>query len=392
MEVSCNGISGGDRQSSQYQSAVPASATAHLGPPCPGNRASRRRCPRDCVRCVGATVRRGWNHPHRGAPCQPSPTRPSTPAPSIRDALRHPRLRRLLAALAVSQAGDWLYNLALVVLVLDRTHSSVWVAVTTAARVTPMIVGGPFGGVIADRFDRRLLMVVSDGVRAGCMLGLAAVATLHLPSCWRRCWRRWPRLPPRRTRPASPPPHPDWSRPRRCPRPTLRGPRSGRCASSPVLPSERSCSCWDQLAQPSSSTLPRSSSRPCSCSRSRPASCSPWGATGRKQQVCARSWPRPCVRFVSSPSRCGSSAPTSCAAWCTARRRCCSCCSSTRRASATRRTAGCWRPSASAVSLGTALAGPAARTPLAAGATAGGGAVSGPAGDAAGRARPTSSC
>jgi MFS family permease len=105
----------------------------------------------------------------------------TTPAPSIRDALRHPRLRRLLTALAVSQAGDWLYNLALVVLVLERTHSSVWVAVTTAARVTPMIVGGPFGGVIADRFDRRLLMVVSDGVRAGCMLGLAAVATLHLP-------------------------------------------------------------------------------------------------------------------------------------------------------------------------------------------------------------------
>jgi predicted MFS family arabinose efflux permease len=105
----------------------------------------------------------------------------TTPAPSIRDAFRHRRLRRLLAALAVSQAGDWLYNLALVALVLDRTHSSAWVAVTTAARVAPMIVGGPFGGVLADRFDRRLLMVASDVVRAGCMLGLAAVATLQLP-------------------------------------------------------------------------------------------------------------------------------------------------------------------------------------------------------------------
>jgi predicted MFS family arabinose efflux permease len=109
-------------------------------------------------------------------------TAPTTaPAPSIRDAFRHPRLRRLLSALAVSQAGDWLYNLALVVLVLDRTHSSAWVAITTAARVAPMIIGGPFGGVLADRFDRRMLMVASDVVRAGCMLGLAAVATLHLP-------------------------------------------------------------------------------------------------------------------------------------------------------------------------------------------------------------------
>jgi MFS family permease len=102
------------------------------------------------------------------------------PAPSIRDAFRHPRLRRLLAALAVSQAGDWLYNLALVALVLDRTHSTAWVAVTTAARVAPMIIGGPFGGVVADRFDRRTVMVASDVVRAGCMLGLAAVATLHM--------------------------------------------------------------------------------------------------------------------------------------------------------------------------------------------------------------------
>jgi MFS family permease len=106
-------------------------------------------------------------------------TTPTTP--SIRDAFRQPLMRRLLTALAVSQAGDWLYNLALVVLVLDRTHSSAWVAVTTAARVAPMIVGGPFGGVVADRFDRRMLMVVSDLVRAACMLGLAAVAVLHLP-------------------------------------------------------------------------------------------------------------------------------------------------------------------------------------------------------------------
>jgi MFS family permease len=105
----------------------------------------------------------------------------TTPQPTIRTALGYTRLRRLLTALAVSQAGDWLYNLALVGLVLDRTHSSAWVAVTTAARVAPMIVGGPFGGVVADRFDRRLLMVVSDAVRGVCMLGLAAVATFGLP-------------------------------------------------------------------------------------------------------------------------------------------------------------------------------------------------------------------
>jgi MFS family permease len=96
-------------------------------------------------------------------------------------ALRQPRFRRLLIALAVSQAGDWLYNLALLALVFERTHSSTWVALTTASRVAPIVVGGPLGGVLADRFDRRRLMVLCDVARAACMLALAAVAAFDLP-------------------------------------------------------------------------------------------------------------------------------------------------------------------------------------------------------------------
>jgi MFS family permease len=100
---------------------------------------------------------------------------------SLTAALRNPRFRRLLAALAVSQAGDWLYNLALLAVVFERTHSATWVALTTAARVAPILVGAPLGGVLADRFDRRRLMVASDVARAVCMVALAAVAALHLP-------------------------------------------------------------------------------------------------------------------------------------------------------------------------------------------------------------------
>jgi MFS family permease len=90
-------------------------------------------------------------------------------------------LRRLLAALAVSQVGDWLYNLALLALVYDRTHSVTWTAVTTAARVLPIVLLSPFGGVLADRRDRRRLMIVSDMVRIGCMVLLAVVAGVGLP-------------------------------------------------------------------------------------------------------------------------------------------------------------------------------------------------------------------
>ena len=70
-------------------------------------------------------------------------------------ARRYPRFRRLLASLAVSLAGDWLYNLALLAFVYERTHSSAWLGITTAARVLPIVVCGPLGGVVADRYDRR---------------------------------------------------------------------------------------------------------------------------------------------------------------------------------------------------------------------------------------------
>ena len=100
---------------------------------------------------------------------------------TMRSALRHVGFRRLLVGLAVSQAGDWLYNVALLAFVYDRTHSVGWLAATTAARIVPIVVLGPLGGVIADRFDRRRVMVVSDVVRAALMLGLALVALAGLP-------------------------------------------------------------------------------------------------------------------------------------------------------------------------------------------------------------------
>jgi MFS family permease len=99
----------------------------------------------------------------------------------MRSALRSRSFRRLLVGLAVSQAGDWLYNVALLAFVYERTHSAGWLAATTAARVLPIVVLGPLGGVLADRFDRRRVMVTSDVLRAVLMLALAGVALAGLP-------------------------------------------------------------------------------------------------------------------------------------------------------------------------------------------------------------------
>jgi MFS family permease len=105
----------------------------------------------------------------------------NAPSGTIRAALHHRGFRWLLAGMAVSQLGDWLYNLALVVLVYERTHSPMWAGITTAARIVPFVVVGPLGGVIADRFDRRRVMIACDLARMGLMLLLAVVAAARLP-------------------------------------------------------------------------------------------------------------------------------------------------------------------------------------------------------------------
>jgi MFS family permease len=91
------------------------------------------------------------------------------------------RFHALLLALAASSCGDWLYNVALLVFVYARTGSATWVAVTTAARVAPVVVLGPLGGVLAERCNRRRLLIVSAALRAALMLALAAVLATGLP-------------------------------------------------------------------------------------------------------------------------------------------------------------------------------------------------------------------
>jgi MFS family permease len=105
----------------------------------------------------------------------------NSPAGTIRASLRHSAFRLLIGGLAVSQIGDWLYNLALITMVYQGTHSAEWAGITTAARVVPMVVLGPLGGVVADRYDRRRLMMTCDLIRLALMLVLALFAAAHLP-------------------------------------------------------------------------------------------------------------------------------------------------------------------------------------------------------------------
>src|SRR3954464_12868118 len=92
-----------------------------------------------------------------------------------------PAFCRLLTGLAVSSIGDWLYNVALLAFVFERTGSPTWLAVTTAVRVLPIVLLGPIGGVLARRHDRRHLIIASDLLRAALMVALAGVVAFGLP-------------------------------------------------------------------------------------------------------------------------------------------------------------------------------------------------------------------
>ncbi len=94
---------------------------------------------------------------------------------AIRDA------RALIGASAASQIGDWLYNAALLGYVYAATGSATWVGAATICRLLPYVLLGPVGGAVADRFPRRRVLIVGDGLRLGLMLGLAAVVASDGP-------------------------------------------------------------------------------------------------------------------------------------------------------------------------------------------------------------------
>jgi MFS family permease len=89
--------------------------------------------------------------------------------------------RVLIGASAASQVGDWLYNAALLAYVFHATNSAVWVGAATLCRLLPYVLLGPLGGVIADRYPRRIVLLVGSLLRLGLMLVLAAVVAARGP-------------------------------------------------------------------------------------------------------------------------------------------------------------------------------------------------------------------
>ena len=100
---------------------------------------------------------------------------------TYRDLLTNRNLTRLLGGEFVSAIGDWLYIVALLVVIYTETGDPLLLGLFGAVRSIPYIVLSVPAGILADRVDRRLILFVTDLARAACMLGMAAVLALDGP-------------------------------------------------------------------------------------------------------------------------------------------------------------------------------------------------------------------
>ncbi|HEY5978870.1 MAG TPA: MFS transporter [Microlunatus sp.] len=101
-----------------------------------------------------------------GATATAPPQRHRTPADGYR------AFMVIWAAQLVARVGNGLTAFGLAVHVYQQTHSSTAVAVVMLAAFLPGVLLTPLGGVLADRFDRRLLMILGDTFSAIGLVGL----------------------------------------------------------------------------------------------------------------------------------------------------------------------------------------------------------------------------
>ncbi len=80
-----------------------------------------------------------------------------------------PGLRNIWCAQVVSQLGDGMFTTAVTLAVLNRTNSGTALSLTVIAQFLPFLFLGIVAGALVDRWERRLTMVLSDGIR-GCVV------------------------------------------------------------------------------------------------------------------------------------------------------------------------------------------------------------------------------
>lgn len=90
--------------------------------------------------------------------------------------LGYPAYRRVLVAQFISNCGNWMELIGLQMLVATLTQSLVWMGYLGAAQLLPILFLGTLGGLVADRVDRRRLLIFTQVLLMLVAVGVCVVA------------------------------------------------------------------------------------------------------------------------------------------------------------------------------------------------------------------------
>ena len=100
-------------------------------------------------------------------------------------ALAEPNYRIYFAGAFVSNIGTWMQRVAQDWLVLELSDGSgLAVGVTTGLQFLPMLLLSPYGGLIADRFDKRRILRITQAWMAVCAAVLGVLAVTGVAQTW----------------------------------------------------------------------------------------------------------------------------------------------------------------------------------------------------------------
>ena len=109
-------------------------------------------------------------------PLEPAANKFSSPLHATFHSLRFRNFRLYFCGQIISNTGNWLTNVALTLLILQRTHSGLAVGILAACQFGPILLLSAYGGVIADRYNKRRALLITQSLEMAESVGLAVLA------------------------------------------------------------------------------------------------------------------------------------------------------------------------------------------------------------------------
>lgn len=107
--------------------------------------------------------------------------------PGLRDALaslHHRNFALLWTGALLSNTGTWVENVTVPFIVYGLTRSAAWLGFAAFMQFIPIVITGPLAGSIADRYDRRTILVYTQSTQALVALALWALWASGNATTW----------------------------------------------------------------------------------------------------------------------------------------------------------------------------------------------------------------